>query len=124
METVSQQFCHLWNCAGAVVRKAVLSVYGNGMLPLMVMVGNLTKLPKTICNRFMQPLMEMLDKQFSPFMEMVVQPSLTARAIASYGLWKWLASSSLRLWKWLVSSSSIYGTGCNQQHTRPLLVTY
>jgi hypothetical protein len=31
----------------------------------------------------------------------LVQFSLTACAIASYGLWKWLASSSLRLWKWL-----------------------
>jgi len=29
-----------------------------------------------------------------------VQLSLTARASASYGLWKWLASSSSRLWKW------------------------
>jgi hypothetical protein len=45
--------------------------------------------------------MEMVSKQFSPFMEMVVQPRLTACAIASYGLWKWLVSSSLRLWKWL-----------------------
>jgi hypothetical protein len=48
--------------------------------------------------------MEMADKQFSPFMEMVVQPvlqlvqlRLTVYATASYGLWKWLASSSLRL---------------------------
>jgi len=81
--------------------------------------------------------MEMASKQFSPFMEMVVQPCLTAYATASYGLWKWLASSSLRLWKWLcnhvlqlmescltayatasyglwkwlASSSSIYGNG-------------
>jgi hypothetical protein len=38
METANQQFCHLWNCTGAVVRKAVLSVYGNGMLPFMEMV--------------------------------------------------------------------------------------
>jgi hypothetical protein len=51
--------------------------------------------------------MEMAGKQFSPFMEMVVQPSLTACTyvlqvvrLASYGLWKWLASSSPRLWKW------------------------
>jgi hypothetical protein len=38
--------------------------------------------------------MEMVGKQFSPFMEMVVQPCLTACVTASYGLWKWLASSS------------------------------
>ena len=95
--------------------------------------------------------MEMTGKQFSPFMEMVVppsfttvQPSLTACVIvsyncasASYGLWKWLASTSphlwnclcnrvLRLvqlcftlcatasyglWKGLASSSPIYGNG-------------
>jgi len=62
------------------------------------------------------PLMEMVGKQFSPFMELLVQsclmvcpdpvlrlvqPSLTACATASYGLWKWLASSS-----------PIYGTAC------------
>jgi hypothetical protein len=34
------------------------------------------------------------------FMEMVVQLRLTAYATASYDLWKWLASSSSRLWKW------------------------
>ena len=34
-------------------------------------------------------------------MEMVVQPCLTACATVSYGLWKWLASSSPR-----------YGNGC------------
>jgi hypothetical protein len=45
--------------------------------------------------------MEMASKQFFPFMEMVVQPCLTACATASYGLWKWLASSFSRLWKWL-----------------------
>jgi hypothetical protein len=71
-------------------------------------------------------------------MEMVVQPCLTACVTASYGLWKWLASSSRRLWKWLcnhvlqlvqpcltacvtasyglwkrlASNSPIYGTGC------------
>ncbi len=45
--------------------------------------------------------MEMAGKQFSPFMEMAVQPCLTACTTASYGLWKWLASSSPRLWKWL-----------------------
>jgi hypothetical protein len=45
--------------------------------------------------------MEMAGKQFSPFMEMVVQLCLTDCAIVSYGLWKWLASSS-----------PIYGNGC------------
>jgi hypothetical protein len=30
MEMVSKQFFHLWSCAGVVLRKAVLSVYGNG----------------------------------------------------------------------------------------------
>jgi hypothetical protein len=44
--------------------------------------------------------MEMVGKQFSPFMEMVVQLCLTACATMSYGLWKWLASSF-----------SIYGNG-------------
>jgi len=43
--------------------------------------------------------MEMAGKQFFPFMETVVQPCLTACTTASYGLWKWLASSSSRLWK-------------------------
>jgi len=53
--------------------------------------------------------MGMVGKHFSPFMEMVVQLCLTACAThsltdyvtASYGLWEWLASISLRLWKWL-----------------------
>jgi hypothetical protein len=45
--------------------------------------------------------MEMAGKQFSPFMEMVVQLCLTVCATMSYGLWKWLISSSPRLWKWL-----------------------
>jgi len=45
--------------------------------------------------------MEMVGKQFFPFMEMVVQLCLTDCATASYGLWKWLASSP-----------SIYGNGC------------
>jgi ABC-type sugar transport system permease subunit len=35
----------------------------------------------------------MAGKQFSPFMEMVVQPRFTVRAIVSYCLWKWLANS-------------------------------
>jgi hypothetical protein len=39
-------------------------------------------------------LMEMVSKQFSPFMELLVQLCLTACATASYSLWKWLASSS------------------------------
>jgi hypothetical protein len=30
MEMVGKQFFHLWNYAGAVLRKAVLPVYGNG----------------------------------------------------------------------------------------------
>jgi hypothetical protein len=82
--------------------------------------------------------MEMAGKQFSPFMETVVQLRLTDCATAPYGLWKWLASSSPRLWKrlcnhvlllvqvcltncvtvsyglwkWLASSSPVYGNGC------------
>jgi hypothetical protein len=83
--------------------------------------------------------MEMVvSKQFSTFMELLVQLCLTTCAPPSYGLWKWLASSSphlwnclrncvLRfvqprftvcatpsygLWKWLASSSLIYGTAC------------
>ena len=51
--------------------------------------------------------MEMASKQFSPFMEMVVQPCLTACATVSYNLCNW----SYGLWKWLASSSSIYGNG-------------
>ncbi len=47
------------------------------------------------------PFMEMAGKQFSPFMEQLVQPCLTACATASYGLWKWLASNS-----------PVYGNGC------------
>jgi hypothetical protein len=45
--------------------------------------------------------MEMVSKQFSSFMELLVQPGLTDCVTMSYGLWKWLASSSPRLWKWL-----------------------
>jgi hypothetical protein len=55
----------------------------------------------------MQPLMEMVGKQFSPFMEL-----------------RWGScqeSSSPRLWKWYVT---VYGNGCNQQHTRQLLARY
>ena len=37
--------------------------------------------------------MEMAGKQFSPFMELLVQLRITGCATASYGLWKWLASS-------------------------------
>jgi hypothetical protein len=48
--------------------------------------------------------MEMVSKQFSPFMELLVQLCLTACATVSYGLWKWLASSS-----------PIYGTACATQ---------
>jgi len=63
--------------------------------------------------------MEMAGKQFFPFMEMVVQLRLTACATASYGLWKWLASSSSRLWKWLCNCVlqlvqlrlTVYGNG-------------
>jgi hypothetical protein len=33
--------------------------------------------------------MEMAGKQFSPFMEQLVQLRLTACATASYSLWKW-----------------------------------
>jgi hypothetical protein len=60
--------------------------------------------------------MEMAGKQFSPFMEKVVQPCLTACATMSYSLWKWLASSSLRLWKRL----------CNHvlQLVQPCLTVY
>ena len=41
MEMVGKQFSHLWNCAGAVVRQAVLPVYGNGrqaVLPFIEVV--------------------------------------------------------------------------------------
>ena len=38
-------------------------------------------------------LMEMSGKQFSPFMELLVQLCLTACATVSYCLWKWLARS-------------------------------
>ena len=81
--------------------------------------------------------MEMAGKQLSQFMELLVQPRLTVCATASYGLWKWLASSypnlwnclcnrvlrlvqlrltasttaSYGLWKWLASSYPIYGNG-------------
>jgi hypothetical protein len=71
--------------------------------------------------------MEMAGKLFSPFREMVVQPTvlqvmqlrLTNYVTASYGLWKWLcnyvlqpvqlcltvcATASYGLWKWLASS--------------------
>jgi hypothetical protein len=63
--------------------------------------------------------MEMAGKQFSLFMEMVVQLCLTACVTASYGLWKWLASSSSRLWNWLCNHVlqngqlrlTVYGNG-------------
>jgi len=41
------------------------------------------------------------SKQFSSFMELLVQLCLTLCATVSYGLWQWLASSS-----------PIYGTAC------------
>jgi hypothetical protein len=66
------------------------SVYGNGCATMSYSLSNCVL-------RFM----EMAGKQFSPFMEMVVQPCLTVCLTASYGLWKWLASNSPRLWKWL-----------------------
>jgi hypothetical protein len=53
----------------------VLSVYGNGCATMSY----------SFCNHVLQ----------------LVQLCLTACVTASYGLWKWLASSSLRLWKWL-----------------------
>src|SRR4028119_2130882 len=56
-----------------------------------------------LCNCVLR-LMEMVSKQFSPFMELFVQLCLTNCATASYGLWKWLASSS-----------PIYGNGCATQ---------
>jgi len=81
--------------------------------------------------------MEMVGKQFSPFMEMVVQPCLTASVTMSYGLCNCVlrfmemvgkqfslfmemvvqpcltasVTMSYGLWKWLASSSSIYGNG-------------
>jgi hypothetical protein len=45
--------------------------------------------------------MEMAGKQLSQFMELLVQPRLTVCATASYGLWKWLASSYPNLWNCL-----------------------
>jgi hypothetical protein len=47
----------------------------------------------SLCNYVLQ-LMEMAGKQFSPFIEQLVQLCLTGRATMSYRLWKWLASSS------------------------------
>jgi hypothetical protein len=76
----------------------------------------------------------MAGKQFSPFMEMVVQPCLTDCATASYNLYncvlrfiKWLASSSSRLWKWLCNCVlqngqlrlTVYGNG--QQAVLPFM---
>jgi len=58
---------HLWNCLCNPVLQIVqlrLTAYGNGWQAVL------------------------------PFMEMVVQPCLTVCITASYGLWKWLASSS------------------------------
>ena len=45
--------------------------------------------------------MEMVNKQFFLFMELLVQQRLTNCATVSY-----------RLWKWLASCSPIYGTAC------------
>jgi hypothetical protein len=69
--------------------------------------------------RISHPFMETASKQSSPFMKMVVQPCLTACTTASYGLWKWLASSSPHLWKWLCNHVlqlvqlrlTVYGNG-------------
>jgi len=47
----------------------------------------------SLCSHVLR-FMEMAGKQSSPFMEMVVQSCLTACITVSYGLWKWLASSS------------------------------
>jgi hypothetical protein len=59
---------------------------------------NYVTLSYKLCNCVLR-FMGMVGKEFSPFVEMVVQLCLTACTTASYGLWKWLASSSLHLWK-------------------------
>ena len=72
-------------------------VYGNGWEAVLSIIERLwAVLKKTV-----SPLMEMASKQFSSFMELLVQLCLTLCATVSYGLWKWLASSS-----------PIYGTAC------------
>jgi hypothetical protein len=66
-----------------------LTVYGNGWQAVLPVYGNgCATMSYSLCNYILR------------FMEMVMQPCLTAYVTASYGLWEWLASSSPRLWKW------------------------
>ena len=91
-------------------------------------LGNLTKLPKTICNRFRQPLMEMVCNRLSSYLPYYAAAYGNGwQAVLPLMELRWGScqeSSSLRLWKWLASSSPIYGSGCNQQHTRQLLARH
>jgi hypothetical protein len=106
--------------------QAVFPVYGNGCATMSYSLSNCVL-------RFMK----MAGKQFSPFMEMVVQPCLTACATMFYSLCNCVlrfmemagkqfspfmemvvqpcltacATASYGLWKWLASSSPIYGNG-------------
>ena len=76
--------------------------------------------------------MEMADKQFFPFMELLVQLCLTVYATVSYYLCNHVllfvqpcltvcATVSYCLWKWLARSFSIYGNGfkgCTSENQR------
>jgi len=94
--------------------------------------------------------MEMAGKQFSPFMEMVMQPCLTDCATMSYELCNCVlrfmemagkqfspfmemvmqpcltdcVTASYGLWKWLASSSPVYGNGCVTMSYRSVTMSY
>jgi len=76
------------------------SVYGNGWQAVLPVYGNGSATMSYSLFNCVLRFMEMVGKHFFPFMEMIVQPCLTACPTASYGLWKWLASIFSRLWKW------------------------
>jgi hypothetical protein len=64
--------------------KHLTSVYGNGWQAVLSVYGNGCAIMSYSLYNSVLRFMEMVSKQFSPFMEMVVQPCLTACATASY----------------------------------------
>jgi hypothetical protein len=66
--------------------KHLKSVYGNGWQAVLSVYGNgCATMSYSLCNCVLR-FMEMVGKQFFPFMETAVQPCLTACATASYSL--------------------------------------
>jgi len=62
------------------------SVYGNGWQAFFPVYGNGSATMSYSLFNCVLRFMEMVGKHFSPFMEMIVQPCLTACPTASYSL--------------------------------------